>query len=213
MYQLSPAAKAALIAAATATASVGLWLLGNHLDSAELQFIGFMIGASTFVPMPADAYVIAAAASLSPTWIGVVGGLINGLVVVGPERTFLRIVWKRPAMQGVRRFFDAGSYVKYLDKAMFATLLVSGFSFLPFEPFRFVAVARDYSPARYFLATALGRGIRYYWLARAGSAVADYWWSKYVVWALLAAFVVGLVSSVRKYRAQEKLANSDAPED
>ncbi len=163
-----------------------------------------MIGASTFVPMPADAYVLAAAANLDPLWIGVVGGVINGAVVAGPERWFLEAAGDHPKMAGVRRFFTTGPYIGYLDRAMGLTLVVAGFSPVPFEPFRFVAVARGYPTWRYFLATATGRGLRFYWLAGFGAAIDDYPWSRYVVWFMIGLFIVGLVLSIRRYRIEAR---------
>lgn len=64
--------------------SSGLFVAGRILESPVLSFTGVMTIASTFIPMPADAYVIAASARVPALTIGVVGGAVNAAAVLGP---------------------------------------------------------------------------------------------------------------------------------
>jgi membrane protein YqaA with SNARE-associated domain len=196
------AAELWLIAGAMAAVSVGLWLIGAVLDIELVKFAGFMFGASTFVPLPADAYLLNVAADHNPVAIGVIGGAVNAAAVLGEREWLLRLTahpffGRFKEFVGTNRWVDAMANERYL----FVGLVVGGFSFLPFEPFRLVAVLRNYSPLRYALATFLGRGFRYYWLARAGGVLAVYGVVRWVVWGSLALFAYGLVRSYQRYRA------------
>ncbi|MEM7275890.1 MAG: hypothetical protein AAF547_22630 [Actinomycetota bacterium] len=188
------------IAGALAAVATGLWLLGVLIDSALLTFVGFMVGASTFVPLPADAYVLATADDLTPLTIGVVGGAVNAAVVLVERQWILRLA-RHPFFSRFAEFVGTNRWIDLAERRLFIGLLVGGFSFLPFEPFRLVAVLRDYDPPRYALATFLGRGIRYYWLARAGQVFAVYGVIEWVVWASLAVFTVGLLRSYIRFRS------------
>lgn len=188
-----------LIAAALAAAALLLWGLGWILDSPLLRFAGFMTGATTFLPLPADAYVLSAAATNPPLAVALVGGAVNAAVVLVEREWVLRLV-SHPTFDRFREFVGTNRWVDMAKEHLFFGLVVGGFSFLPFEPFRLVAVLRDYPKYRYALATFLGRGFRYYWLARAGRVFAVYGVIKYVVWASLAFFAFGLFRSYQRYR-------------
>ncbi len=194
------AAELWLIAIALGVVAVGVWLLGVLLGSSLLSFIGFMIGATTFLPLPADAYVLSVADDHSALVIGVVGGLVNAAVVLVEREWVLRLA-RHPIFDRFSEFIGTNRWVDLAERHLFIGLIVGGFSFLPFEPFRLVAVLRNYSPIRYAVATFLGRGVRYYWLARAGSVFAVYGIVEYVVWASLAFFAVGLIRSYLRYRS------------
>lgn len=194
------AAELWLIAGALALVAGGIWLVGVLVDSALLQFIGFMGGASTFIPFPADAYVLATADDLAPLTIGVVGGAVNAAVVLVERQWVLRMA-RHPFFSRFAQFIGTNRWVDMAERHLFLGLLIGGFSFLPFEPFRLVAVLRGYDQARYALATFLGRGIRYYWLAQAGQVFAVYGVVEWVVWASLAFFAFGLVRSYRRFQA------------
>ena len=75
---------------------------------------------------------------------------------------------------------------------------MGGATFIPFEPFRLIAVLSDYSTWRYGLATFLSRGGRYYVLALLGSALLDVGLLQQAIWITLALFAVGLWRSVAR---------------
>ena len=194
------AAELWLIAGALAVVAVGLWGIGWLFGSSLLQFVGFMTGACTFLPLPADAYVLNAATSNSALTVGVVGGAVNAAVVLVERQWVLRLA-SHSFFDRFSEFIGTNRWVEAARRHLFIGLVIGGFSFLPFEPFRLVAVLRDYGQVRYALATFLGRGFRYYWLAKLGAVFAVYGVVKYVVWASLAFFAIGLFRSYLRFRA------------
>ncbi len=183
-----------LIAGGLGVFALGMWVLGAAIDSPLLKFCGFMSGATTFVPMPADAYVLAASESITPLTIGVVGGLINGVIVLVEARWVLQLS-TFSVFERFRQIVGSSRYIDLVERHMFLGLLFGGLTFLPFEPFRLVAIMRRYSYKLYFLATVLGRGTRYYLLASAGNVIADLGVIQYVIWGSVALFAFGLFRS------------------
>lgn len=190
-----------LIAAALGAVALGLWGLGVLADSPLLRFAGFMAGATTFLPLPADAYVLSASAGNPALALGVVGGVVNAAVALVERRWVLEAA-RHPVFDRFGEFIGTNRWVDMAQRHLFLGLLIGGFSFLPFEPFRLVAILRGYSPSRYVLATFLGRGFRYYWLARAGSVFAVYGIIRYAIWISLAVFAIGLLRSYFRFRSR-----------
>jgi membrane protein YqaA with SNARE-associated domain len=185
------------IAAGVAIVSLTLYLVGTFADAPLVRFIGLMIGATTFVPLPADTFVLSASADLSPAVIGIVGGLINATMVL-VERVWILALIDSPSFDRMRRFFATNRVVELTDRNMFVALMVGAASFIPFEPFRLIAVMRDYSPVKYFLAAGIARGTRYFVIASVGSALLDVGLLQQAIWLTLALFAVGLVQSALK---------------
>ena len=174
------------------------YLIGSGLQLAALELAGLMTIASTFVPMPADSYVLGAATSLSPLTIALVGGAVNaGAVLV--ERQFLLRVIDLPFFDRLRAFIGANTFVTKAHDHMFLGLVLGAATPLPFEAFRLVAVTRRYCPWRYACATFLGRGARFYALASAGSVLAAHDLLPVVLVATLALFTFGLAQSALRW--------------
>jgi membrane protein YqaA with SNARE-associated domain len=206
------------IAVAVAVVAVTFYAIGRATGSTLVGFIGLMISATTWVPLPADTFVLAASAELPAAVVGVVGGLINATMVL-VERQWVLALVDSPSFDRVRRFFAANRLVDLTERNMFVALVVGGASFVPFEPFRLVAIMRDYSPVKYFLATFIGRGGRYFVLASLGSALLDIGLLQQAIWVTLALFAFGLwrsaVRIIRGSRAmddvpRELLADEDS---
>ena len=195
------------IAAGAAVVSLTLYLVGVSTGNTLLRFMGLMVGATTFVPLPADTFVLSASASLSPVVIGVVGGLINATMVL-VERVWILALIDSPAFDRMRRFFAANRVVELTDRNMFLALIVGAASFIPFEPFRLIAVMRGYSPVKYFLATGLARGTRYYVLASVGAALLEVGFLQQAIWITLGLFAFGLWrSAVRLVRGTREVGS------
>ncbi|MEM9133624.1 MAG: hypothetical protein AAGE88_14835 [Actinomycetota bacterium] len=191
------------IALAIAALAVGLWFAGRALDSPVLSFSGLMVGATTFVPLPADSFVLDAAEDNAALTIGLVGGIINATVVLVERRWILTFV-DHPAFDRFARFFENNRLVRLAERNMFLSLLLGGATFVPFEPFRLVAVMRRYSPVRYWIATFVSRGGRYYVLALVGQALLEVGFLRQAIWITLVLFAIGLWrSAVRLLRADE----------
>ena len=185
------------IAVALAVVAVAVYTIGVTTDSSILRFAGLMVGATTFVPLPADTFVLQASANNPALAIGLVGGLLNGTVVL-IERRWILILVDYPWFDRFRAFFDANRFVAWTERNMFLSLLVGGASFIPFEPFRLIAVMRDYSPIKYFVATCLARGGRYYVLASVGAALLEVGFLQQAIWLTLGLFLFGLWRSALK---------------
>ncbi len=200
---LSRTGKLVGIAAVVGVASIGCWLVGLAIGSVLMAFIGLMTGATTFVPLPADTFVLNASADLDPVVIGVVGGLRNATMVL-VERRWILIFVDHPAFDRFAGFFHQNRLVTLTSRNMFLGLLVGGASFIPFEPFRLIAVMADYSPVRYAIATFLSRGGRYYVLALVGSALLEVGFLQQAIWLTLILFFFGLWrSAVRLLRRDD----------
>ena len=184
-------AKLIWIGLAVAVVATGVWVLGLVTSSSLLWFIGLMTGATTFVPLPADTFVLSASKDLDPVTIGVVGGAVNAAMVL-VERKWILILVDHPAFDRFIAFFDTNRVVALTSRNMFLALLIGGSTFIPFEPFRLVAAMGGYSPVRYALATFMARGGRYFVLAAAGSALLDVGVLSQAIWISLALFAIGL---------------------
>lgn len=183
--------KLTAIAVAAAGVAVTVWGLGSVLSSDLIRFAGLMVGATTFVPLPADTFVLAASDRLDPVTIGVVGGAINTVMVL-VERRWLLILVDHPFFDRFVTFFDTSRVVAWTNRNLFLGLLIGGASIIPFEPFRLVAVMKGYSPVRYALATFFARGGRYFVLAALGDALAAIGILQQAIWISLVLFFIGL---------------------
>ena len=202
------------IAATAAIVALTLYLVGRSAGSPLVRFMGLMVGATTFVPLPADTFVLAASADLSAPVVGLVGGLINATMVL-VERLWILALVDSPSFDRLRRFFATNRLVELTDRNMFLALMIGGATFIPFEPFRLVAVMRRYSPVRYFVATFVGRGGRYFVLASVGSALLDVGLLQQAIWITLVLFAFGLWrSAVRLVRGTRAIDDDlgDRPE-
>ena len=167
MLQFSRRAELVVIGVAFLAVSFIVWGLGRYFDEPLLSFVGLMTLASTFVPMPADAYVVSTAETIDPVTVAVVGGLVNALAVLG-ERRFILCLIDYPVFERVKNLVGSNRYLGILDNHMFFGLAIAAASPIPFELFRFVAVTRNVNVVTYFVATFVGRGGRFYVYAIAG---------------------------------------------
>ena len=203
MRQRSRLAELWLIAGTFAVVSLGLWTAGRIIDEPILSFAGLMTIASTFVPMPADAYVVNVSQHIDPLTVALLGGAINSVAVLG-EAAFLNRLIDYPLFDRLRRFVGTNRFADAFERHMFIGLVVTAASPLPFEVFRFIAVARGYSWIRYAVATFIGRGSRYYVLAAAGGALASRDLLPRVVGVLIVLFVIGLAQSIIRFRRADQ---------
>ncbi len=173
-----------------------IWLFGLIIYSKLLEFIALMFLASTFLPMPADTYVLYMTEYFSPLSVALIGGMINSLAVIF-EKYWIQDLMKFGYFEKFSVFFSHSKFTKYMHKYMFLSLLVSGFSLLPFEPFRLVAVVKNYNNLKYFLATLLGRGLRYYLLALVGRQFMQYDILGFIIILSLSGFLWGIFKLIK----------------
>ncbi len=211
MSRFSPRAELMVIAIVFLTVTIGLYALGSTLEQPLVSFAGLMVLASTFVPMPADAYVLQTSETIDPLQIAVVGGAVNAVAVLG-ERAFLLRLANFEIFGKIKRFIGTSRYLDVFDRHVFVGLVVAAASPLPFEVFRFVAVSRDVSVGLYAVATFIGRGTRFYALALAGSWFVSQGLLTAVVGVLLVVFGLGVVRSIiqaRGAQAEQRQGMSD----
>lgn len=145
-----------------------LALIGYFYGIKILEFLGFMFLAGTFLPFPADTYVLHLTLFYSPLFIALVAGFVNSYAVIF-ERYFVLGLLKNNKGKLIENFFNKSGLSKFFVKYPFLILFISAFSFIPFEAFRILAITNKYNQLKYFVATFLGRGIRYYLLAIVGT--------------------------------------------
>ena len=187
-----------------------LILMGFVYNKRIIDFIGVMLLGNTFVPVPLDTHVIFSSHFLSPGFIAVFGGVLTGIAVLF-EKTYLKMVIKLNKFDKFVIFFSDLKVVKWVERNMFLSIFVSGFSFIPFEPFRLIAVIDNYNNVKYFISTFLGRGLRYYLLAYAGLNFIKYdWLGLLVVLSLFFFFIITFRSYLkRKKRMKLNLGKNE----
>lgn len=199
MRRFSPRAELIAIGLGFVVVSLSVWSVGRWLDLPLLSFSGLMLLASTFVPMPADAYVVHTAGSFDPLVVASVGGVVNAFGVLG-ERRFLIRLSEFSVGERLKEFIGTNRYLGLLDKHMFLGLVTAAASPIPFEVFRVIAVARNVNVVTYFFATLVGRGARFYVLALAGGWFAAKGILQLVVVVLIAIFLISLFRSGLRVR-------------
>ena len=164
-----------------------------------------MLPSSTFLPFPADTYVLYSSKFFTPINIGILGGLINAVAVIW-EKYFIRMVIKNKKFEKFVVFFNELKFTKLASKNLFVVLFVSAFSFIPFEPFRLIAITHNYENKRYFTATFLGRGFRYFLLAYFGKQLIQHDWLMYALLLSLLIFFYGVYVGYKKRNERKKIS-------
>ena len=144
-----------------------LFLKGSHY-SQLIGFFGYMSVACTLIPLPTPPYVIALGKVFHPGIVALTGAVGNCIAAFVEYRLLLWLFSKTELQQRVEanRIFQRFSY--YFHRMAFVCLVFTGFTPLPFEPFRFAAILTRYNLSLYLLAVLLGRFPRYYLIALIG---------------------------------------------
>ena len=144
-----------------------LFLKGSHY-SQLIGFFGYMSVACTLIPLPTPPYVIALGKVFHPGIVALTGAVGNCIAAFVEYRLLLWLFSKTELQQRVEanRIFQRFSY--YFHHMAFVCLVFTGFTPIPFEPFRFAAILTRYNLSLYLLAVLLGRFPRYYLIALIG---------------------------------------------
>ena len=144
-----------------------LFLKGSHY-SQLIGFFGYMSVACTLIPLPTPPYVIALGKVFHPGIVALTGAVGNCIAAFVEYRLLLWLFSKTELQQRVEanRIFQRFSY--YFHRMAFVCLAFSGFTPIPFEPFRLAAILTRYNLSLYLLAVLLGRFPRYYLIALIG---------------------------------------------
>ncbi|HET6610705.1 MAG TPA: hypothetical protein VFG83_01895 [Kofleriaceae bacterium] len=166
------------------------WWIGNRIA----EMIGFILLGGTFLPLPLDAYVLHTTPFFSALTVALLAGSINTAAVVF-ERYFLLGLLALGKGRHIQEVIYQSKLSAWFRRLPFAIVFIGALSFIPFEPFRFLAVTNRYSLWRYSLATFLGRGIRYYLYAVFGHMLMGVGWLGPVLGALVVLYLLSLFDS------------------
>lgn len=137
------------------------------LTASLFGYFFYMTLACTFFPLPTPPTVIYMGELHSPLVVAVVGGVASCLAGLIDYSLFLLLIRQKK----VRAFQQSSFYEKcaaFFKKIAFVSLVVAAFTPIPFDPFRFLAIASGYNRGGYLAAIFVGRAPRYYLLAKLG---------------------------------------------
>ncbi len=148
--------------------ALGYLFLEGSRYSQLLGFFGYMSVACTIIPLPTPPYVIALGKVFDPVLVALAGSVGNCIAAFVEYRLLLWIFSKTELQSRLEtsRIFQRFSY--YFRRMAFVCLIFTGFTPIPFEPFRFAAILAGYNLTLYLLAVLLGRFPRYYLMALLG---------------------------------------------
>ena len=148
--------------------ALGYLFLEGSRYSQLLGFFGYMSFACTIIPLPTPPYVIALGKVFDPRLVALAGAVGNCIAAFVEYRLLLWIFSKTELQHRLEtsRIFQRFSY--YFRRMAFVCLIFTGFTPIPFEPFRFAAILAGYNLTLYLLAVLLGRFPRYYLMALLG---------------------------------------------
>ena len=135
-------------------------------QSLELLFLlVYMTFACTFFPLPTPPIIMDYGGRFNPILVAIVGAIgtcMAGLI----DYTVITYVLKYEKIAKLKQT-KTYKYCAWLyNKIAFISLVIAGFTPIPFEPFRFLAGATKYNRGKYVLALFIGRAPRYYLLAK-----------------------------------------------
>ena len=144
-----------------------LFLKGSHY-SQLIGFFGYMSVACTLIPLPTPPYVIALGKVFHPGIVALTGAVGNCIAAFVEYRFLLWLFSKTELQQRVETNRIFQRFSDYFHRMAFVCLVFTGFTPIPFEPFRFAAILTRYNLSLYLLAVLLGRFSRYYLIALIG---------------------------------------------
>jgi membrane protein YqaA with SNARE-associated domain len=144
-----------------------LFLIGSR--GAQLTgFFIYMSFACTVIPLPTPPYVVAMGKTFHPALVALLGATGNCMAAFG-EYYFITWLFSKGEIQARienNRIFRRLKH--FFNRAAFICLVITGFTPIPFEPFRLAAIVSRYSLVLYLLAVFIGRFPRYYLIAKIG---------------------------------------------
>jgi len=154
-----------------------------------------MTVACTFFPLPTPQLVIKYGEWFNPYLVASVGGIgttLGTLIDYG----LLTYAFRYEKVNKIRKARIYRYIVRFFHKIAFISLLVAGFTPIPFDPFRFLAISMKYSKIKYILAVFIGRSLRYFLLAKAGH---DYDIpNSILIWTLVLMIIITLIREIVK---------------
>ncbi len=189
--------------------ALGYVFLKGSRYSQLISFFGYMSVACTLIPLPTPPYVIALGKVFDPSIVALAGAIGNCIAAFVEYQLLLWLFSKTELQQRVEtnRVFQRFSY--YFRRAAFVCLIFTGFTPIPFEPFRFAAILARYNLPLYLLAVFLGRFPRYYLIALIGDQYLIP--TRYLIILLIALLVMPIIGMLIKHytSANNKKSTTD----
>lgn len=148
--------------------TLGYLFLEGSRYSQLIGFFGYMSVACTLIPLPTPPFVIALGKVFDPGIVALTGAVGNGIAAFVEYYLILWIFSKTKLQQRIGTDYIFQRFSSYFHRAAFPCLVFSGFTPIPFEPFRLAAILIRYNLRLYLLAVLLGRFPRYYLIAFIG---------------------------------------------
>jgi len=135
-------------------------------QSLELLFLFvYMTIACTFFPLPTPQIIMDYGGRFDPILVAIVsaiGTCVAGLI----DYTVITYIFKVEKFAKLKQTKTYKYCAWFYNKVAFISLVIAGFTPIPFEPFRFLAAVTKYNRGKYVLSIFIGRAPRYYLLAK-----------------------------------------------
>ena len=158
-------------------------------------YFAYMSVACTVIPLPTPPYVIAMGKVFHPVIVATVGAVGNCIAAI-VEYYFITWLFNRSAILSkveANKIFI--KFSRFFKKAAFLCLIFTGFTPIPFEPFRLAAIAAKYPMTKYLAAVFIGRSARYYLIALLGYVYQIS--TLYLIVLMLVMLIVPIISSLK----------------
>lgn len=179
-------------------------------DYLPLVWFGFYTAISNFfIPwLPLRPMVLIFGALFNPLAVALVGGIATVWIEYFNYQMLKHMVnIKKVKSLTQGRMYQRGE--SWFKKFPFISIVVAGFSPIPYAPFRVFVATSQYPLRRYLLAVFVGRMPRYYLWAWVGFALSLPLWGYGVIFALLLAIPASLFLASRGKRSDETTGQSD----
>ena len=176
--------------------SLGYLFLTGSRYSQLIGFFGYMSVACTLIPLPTPPYVIALGKVFHPSIVALLGAIGNCIAAFAEYRLLLWFFSKTELQQRVEANRIFQRFSSYFHRMAFVCLVLTGFTPIPFEPFRFAAILARYNLSLYLLAVLLGRFQRYYLIALIGDRFQIP--TSYLILLLIGLLVIPVIGTVIK---------------
>ena len=144
-----------------------LLMVGSRFAKLIGYFL-YMSIACTLIPLPTPPYVIAMTEHFHPVLVALVGALGNCLAAFVEYYTISWVLTRSEIRQRLQRNTYYRRFSRFFNRAAFACVIFTGFTPIPFEPFRLAAIFTRYEIKKYLAAVFIGRLARYYLIAILG---------------------------------------------
>ena len=178
--------------------ALGYVFLEGNPYSQLIGFFGFMSVACTLIPLPTPPYVIALGKVFHPGIVALAGAVGNVIAAFVEYQLLLWIFSKTELQHRVETNLIFQRFSYYFRRMAFVCLVFTGFTPIPFEPFRFAAILIRYNLPLYLLAVLLGRFPRYYLIALIGEQFQIP--TRYLIILLIVSLAIPLIGMLIKRR-------------